>query len=114
MDRLKRDSLPLEDVKARLHGVVSNEYVWPEEPAGWWLEFIAYPDGGVIMDLLHPVSANWWSDDNDFLPQPFCTDGREINASILAKAVVPFMGTFGVAEVGQKQSEHHLSVVAKS
>ena len=111
MTWLKRDSLPLEDVKARLHSVVSEDYVWPEEPAGWWLEFIAYPDGGVVMDLLHPVSANWWSDENDFLAQPFCTNGCEINASLLAKAGVPFMGTFGVAEVSQKPAEPHLSAV---
>lgn len=111
MNRLERVSLPIANVKERLGGIISEEYLWPKELAGWWLEFIAYPDGAVVMDLLHPVSGRWWSDDNELLPQPFLQDGRGLTAGILKKAGVPFMGTFGVATVSELPSSSYLKEV---
>lgn len=72
--------LELEDVKAKLVGVVKPEFKWPEIPSGWQLEFIAYPDATVDMDLLHPVSGSFGSDDNDFLETPVKLDGKPVTA----------------------------------
>ena len=58
---MKKLSLPLklDDVKARLEGIVQPDYLWPDIPKGWQLEFIVYPDGFVRTDLLHPVSGTF-------------------------------------------------------
>lgn len=113
MSRLERKSLEMTEVKRRLQGIVSDNYVWPEEPAGWWLEFIAYPGGEVVMDLLHPVSGAWWSDENDMLAQPALLSGELLDAKVLQNAGIPFMGTFQVAGVEEKDGKPHLSIVEK-
>lgn len=100
-----------EEIICRLKDVISESYIWPTIPKGWSLEFIAYSKDDVLMDLLHPVSKRFWSDDNDTVEPPTLKDGRMINVATLQDAGVPFMTTFGVAKVSKKESNPHLSLV---
>ncbi|MFY2597168.1 hypothetical protein ACOTHJ_12970 [Achromobacter xylosoxidans] len=50
---------------------VAEGYVWPEPPdAAWALLVCAYPDGECDLDMVHPVSRRFWSEDNDFFEPP--------------------------------------------
>jgi hypothetical protein len=102
------------EIIQRLQGVVSDEFIWPTVPLGWRLEFIAYSKDDVIVDLLHPISNKFWSEDNEQIDIPFLNDGSMINVSTLQNAGIPFMTTFGKAKVVNKQPTPHLSIVNNS
>ncbi|MEJ6534131.1 hypothetical protein [Pseudoalteromonas lipolytica] len=103
--------LILSEVKQKLASVVSESFVWPEIPKGWQLEFIVYPDGEVNMDLLHPVSGMFWSEDNGHFELPIMKNGKFITATALKDAGIPFMTTFGHAVVSEKPQPPHLKSV---
>lgn len=51
--------------------LVSSDYRWPTPPdAAWELVVCCYPDGVCDLDLLHPVSRRFWTEDNDFIDPP--------------------------------------------
>lgn len=108
-------SLPLPlhvtDVKDALKAIIDPCYVWPEQPAGWQLEFIAYPDGEIIMDFLHPVSGTFWTDEHPPFELPTKQDGAVITWQDLKKAGIPFMTTFGTASVQSSPRDPHLMIV---
>jgi hypothetical protein len=106
--------ITFEEVVKRLKGIVHPDFSWPEVPAGWQLEFIAHTNEDVDMDLLHPVSASFWSDDNDYLDPPIMLNGKNITASALQKAGVPFMTSFGIAATSVKPLEPHLTLVSNN
>lgn len=103
--------LVLSEVKEKLVSVVSENFEWPEIPKGWQLEFIVYPNGEVDMDLLHPVSGVFWSEDNGHFEPPIMNNGKYITANVLKKAGIPFMTTFGQATVSDKPNSPHLKCV---
>ena len=103
--------LVLSEVKEKLASVVSESFEWPEIPKGWQLEFIVYPDGEVNMDLLHPVSGVFWSEDNGRFELPIMKNGKFITATILKGAGISFMTTFGHAAVSEKPKSPHLKSV---
>ena len=107
----KREPLTIEVAAERLSGIVSTEYKWPELLPGWQLEFIAYPEGDLDMDMLHPVSGVFWSDDNEPLPLPYKSDESPITVWDLIALKLPYMTTFGYATVVDKPKESHLSLV---
>lgn len=50
---------------------VSIEFSWPYPPdAAWELVVCCYPDGKCDLDLVHPVSRRFWSEDNGFFDSP--------------------------------------------
>lgn len=50
---------------------VPDGFQWPTPPdASWELIVCFYPDGKFDLDLLHPVSCRFWSEDNDFFAVP--------------------------------------------
>lgn len=50
---------------------VSKDYRWPTPPdAAWELVVCCYPDGECDLDLVHPVSRRFWSEDNGFFDSP--------------------------------------------
>jgi len=106
-----QEILTAEIAAERLAAFVSPDYRWPAMLPGWQLEFIAYPDGGILMDLLHPVSGVFWSDENGFLEQLAKSDGTPITVHELIAGGVPFMTTFGTAQVSDIPREPHLKVV---
>lgn len=103
--------LSVENVKVALDGIVCPEHPWPVQPAGWQLEFIVYPDGEVVMDFLHPVSCSFWSEDNEPLETPRKQDQTVLTWKDLKAAGIPFMTTFGQAEVSTDLAEPHLKLV---
>ena len=105
--------LSVSDVKHALSDIVDPQYDWPEQLAGWQLEFIAYPDGEIIMDFLHPVSGSFWSDENTPLDLPKKNDGSEITWRDLKRAGIPFMTTFGYAALSKEPPQPHLTSVKK-
>lgn len=101
----------LDQIKASLSDVVKPEFKWPEIPLGWQLEFIVYSNEDVDMDLLHPVSGVFWSEDNGHFQPPIMNNGKNITAAALKKANVPFMTTFCEAKVSEQPKESHLKIV---
>ncbi|GAB0079373.1 hypothetical protein TOC8171_47790 [Pseudomonas syringae] len=61
--------------------MVSSEFQWPTPPdASWRLLVCVYPDGKCDLDLVHPVSRRFWSEDNGFFSLPSedpCTINRD-------------------------------------
>ncbi len=54
----------------------SSDYQWPVPPdAAWELVVCCYPDGECNLDLVHPVSRRFWSEENGFLDPP-CGSGE--------------------------------------
>ncbi len=106
--------LKLDDVISNLVGVVEPHYQWPDIPKGWQLEFIVYPDGYVRMEMLHPVSGVFWSDDNGMIETPTMLNGSPLNHLELIKAGIPFMTTFGEARVTDEPREPYLQCVDES
>ncbi|MFA0809460.1 hypothetical protein [Microbulbifer epialgicus] len=100
-----------EEIIGRLSQAVRPDYQWPEIPAGWQLEFILYPDGELDMDLLHLVSARFWSEDNGFLDMPVMKSGKVITVTDLKAAGVPLMTTFGHTVVSDVPKKPHLATV---
>lgn len=50
---------------------VSKDYRWPDPPdAAWELVVCCYPDGMCDLDIVHPVSRRFWTEDNDFFDPP--------------------------------------------
>lgn len=105
--------MEINDVKSKLSEIVSPDYKWPEVPLGWQLEFIAYSNTEVDLDLLHPVSGVFWTNYNDYIDPPIMLDGNPITATALSKAGVPFMTTFGHARAVDRPASCHLSIVKK-
>jgi len=103
--------MELQEVKIALKEVVKPDYEWPKIPLGWQLEFIAYSDKDVDMDLLHPVSGVFWSEENNHMQPPIMNNGQNITATELKKYGVPFMTTFGEAKVSDSPKESHLNVI---
>jgi hypothetical protein len=101
----------LEEVIERLKGVVKPEFKWPEIPAGWQLEFIAFSNSDVAMDLLHPVSGTFWSDDHGHFEPPVMLNGEDITANALKAAGVPFMTPCHAVVVIAKPKQPHLTAV---
>jgi hypothetical protein len=101
--------MDLDEVIRRLDGIVRSDYQWPRIPAGWSLEFIAYSDASVDMDLLQPQLGVFWSEDNEPLKPPVMVNGQNITASALKKAGIPFMTTFLEAAVCMKDKEPNLA-----
>lgn len=101
-------SLVLSEVKEKLSSVVSESYEWPEPPKGWQIKFIAFPDGNVDIDFLHPVSDVFWSEENGLLEPPFMNNGKYITANHLKSAGIPYMTTFGCAAVSESPKQPHL------
>ncbi|MEM0550375.1 MULTISPECIES: hypothetical protein [Aeromonas] len=111
---MKNDEiLTVEVASERLSPYLSQDYKWPSMPIGWQLEFIAYPDGDVEMDFLHPVSCAFWSEENGNLTLPIKPDGTNITVHTLISAGVPYMTTFGYAVVSDKPNEPHLKLIAE-
>jgi len=55
----------------------SAGYQWPAPPdASWELIVCIYPGGSFDLDLLHPVSCRFWSEDNGFFDVP--TEDRSL------------------------------------
>lgn len=106
--------MELSEIVERLRDVVNPDFLWPEVPKGWQLEFIAYSNTDIDMDLLHPVSGRFWSEDHGHLETPAMTDGSPITAVTLKAAGVPFMTTFGTAAVSESSRDIHLTVVDKN
>lgn len=104
-------TLSVHDAQAALREVVCSSYSWPEQPAGWQLKFIVYPDGEVIMDFGHPVSCTFWSEDHAPLQTPYQPNKAPITWQHLKAAKVPFMTTFGQAMVSTEPSTPHLTPV---
>lgn len=63
------------------------------------------------MDMLHPVSGVFWSDDNEPLPIPYKNDETLITVRDLIAVKLPYMTTFGYATVVDKPKESHLTLV---
>ena len=56
---------------------VSREYRWPTpKDAAWALVVCSYPDGECDLDLVHPVSRRFWSEDNGFFDPPGVGNGE--------------------------------------
>lgn len=83
--------LSVNTVSKALAEIVSPDYVWPDNPEGWQLEFILAPTGDLIMDFLEPISAVFWSEENEELVLPYKTDGSDITPRDLKTAGIPFM-----------------------
>lgn len=50
---------------------VPDGYRWPSPPdASWELIVCVYPDGCCDLDLLHPISRQFWSEDNGLFHLP--------------------------------------------
>ncbi|AGZ38219.1 TPA: hypothetical protein ACNV18_001764 [Pseudomonas putida] len=48
-----------------------EDYQWPVPPdPSWELVVCTYPDGTCELDLVHPVSGRFWSEDNGFFELP--------------------------------------------
>ena len=103
--------LEIEDVKQKLKKTVRSDFLWPEVPQGWQLEFIAYPNGEVEMDFLHPISGVFWSEENGHFEPPVMNNGSLITAKALKDAGVPFMTTFGHAAVSVQPKQPHLKSI---
>ncbi|MDI4652658.1 MULTISPECIES: hypothetical protein [Pseudoalteromonas] len=63
------------------------------------------------MDLLHPVSGVFWSEDNGYFELPIMKNGKYITATVLKDAGIPFMTTFGHVVVSEKKKSPHLKSV---
>lgn len=103
--------MEIEEIKRRLQGLISYSYTWPEVPAGWRLEFIVYSNTEVEMDLLHPVSASFWSDENDNLQTPIMANGQSLTAATLQAVGIPFMTPMLNAGKSNNPIEPHLKSV---
>jgi hypothetical protein len=103
--------LDVDAVKERLKTVISADYSWPEMLAGWNLVFIAHSNSALEMDLLHPVSGNFWSEDNEPLKLPVLSTGNQITIRDLKNLGVPFMTTFGHAVVSEAAPARHLHLI---
>lgn len=96
--------------------IVSQDYRWPTPPdAAWELVICCYPDGECDLDLVHPVSRRFWSEDNGFFDPP----GEGKGARYFTRHWYVRMGfdvmnfhPDAVATVGP--STCHLSVVRKN
>lgn len=108
---MNQEMLTVEVVSQLLKEVVSPDYVWPEIPTGWQLEFIVYPEGKVDIDFLHLVSCTFWSEDNGFIKTPYTKDKNPITSKLLDKYGIPYMTVFGHATVNDKPKESHLKSV---
>ncbi len=50
---------------------IPDDFQWPTPPdASWELVVCFYPDGKFDLDLLHPVSCRFWTEDNGFFDVP--------------------------------------------
>lgn len=96
-------SMSTQEKMDRLAEVLHSDYVWPEIPQGWQLEFIVHPDHSLEMDFLHPVSCRFWSDDNEFVGLPMLKNGCQIGLKDLVEAGVQYSSSFGFAKVSQPQ-----------
>lgn len=102
----------LVQIQDLLAPLLADSYKWPEVPAGWQLEFIAYPDGTLEMDILHPVSGRFWSEDNDYLDLPVKKDGIDLCPSDLQSKGIPFMTTSPTTTVVESEGRPHLRGLA--
>jgi len=56
---------------------VPESYRWPSPPdTAWEVVVCVYPDGGCELDMVHPVSRCFWSEDNGFFDLP--SDDRSL------------------------------------
>lgn len=83
--------LSVNTLSEALAEIVSPDYEWPKNPDGWQLEFILAPTGELIMDFLEPISAVFWSEENEELTLPHKPDGSGITPRDLKTAGIPFM-----------------------
>lgn len=105
--------MDIEEVKSRLDDLIDANYVWPEVPAGWRLEFIVYGMHDIEMDLLHPVSATFWSDENEPLVMPLRKDGLHFTAATFQSLGIPFMTPTSSVAVTAAPVTSHLSLCKK-
>lgn len=79
----RREAIAMWQVRAFLYGLSGRSegascvrrapdgYRWPSPPdASWELVVCVYPDGCCDLDLLHPVSRRFWSEDNGLFHLP--------------------------------------------
>jgi hypothetical protein len=87
---------------------VPPDFEWPSPPdASWSMVVCCYPDGGIELDFVHPVSRRFWSEDNGFLDEL-----PGLNKSWFAEMGFDLMVMMPVAALGPRQNpKSHLSVV---
>lgn len=92
------------------HARVPADARWPEKLPGWDLVICRYPNGALDMDLVHPVSRRFWSEDNHFLPIPECT---AIDQTWLTRHGFEIMQMMPVAQLSFDRRPAHLTLVSK-
>lgn len=92
------------------HTRVSAHASWPEKLPGWDLVICRYPNGELDIDLVHPVSRRFWSEDNHFLPVP---EGLAIDQAWLTCHGFEIMPMMPVAQLSYDRRPAHLTLVSK-
>lgn len=92
------------------HTRVPASTSWPEKLPGWDLVVCRYPDGELDIDLVHPISRRFWSEDNDFLPMP---DSTAIDQAWLMRHGFEIMQMMPVAALSYTKPSRHLKLVGR-
>lgn len=59
------------DSEGKRRPYVSSDFAWPQPPdAAWQLVVCCYPDGECDLDMVHPVSRRFWTDDHPYFDPP--------------------------------------------
>ena len=91
---------------------VSKDFRWPTPPdAAWELVVCCYPDGECELDMVHPVSRRFWSEDHGFFDSPGEKGDRYFTRKWFEQMGfdVIIFHPYAVARVGP--STRHLTVV---
>lgn len=98
---------------ARLTAYLHADYQWPDFPNAWRLEFILHPDMTLEMDLLNPVTGDFWSEEYGEISLPVLHSGGLLSIREITLAKVPYMSSFNHANVSDTPRAAHLKVVPK-
>lgn len=86
--------------------LVPDDFSWPSPPdSSWQWVVCVYPDGLCDVDLVHPVSRRFWSEDNGFIELPELDHWWFENMGFTIMKMSPAM------KVCEDQSDPHLSSV---
>lgn len=90
---------------------VDSHYQWPKPiDASWGIVICAYPDGYCEMDMLHPVSRVFWSEENGFLEHPVSST-RTLNRYWYERMGFDILYMHPDMEVVTDIAEPHLKIV---
>lgn len=92
------------------HARVPADASWPEKLPGWDLVICRYPDGELDIELVHPVSRRFWSEDNHFLPIP---ESKAIDQAWLKRHGFEIMQMMPVAALSYTKPSRHLKLVGR-